>query len=121
MNNINPMWFWIVAFILNDVLIAFTFWQLWRNNFFLHIVYCSKCGSSQMVSIAVDKLRECPECHVCERCGKLMRCETCGRELLVPSLVEDVAYCSGIGCKEKYDRTQKALAKGLNKRKSAEK
>ena len=110
------MWFWIAAFVFNDVLIGFTFWQLWRKNFFLHVVFCDGCGEPQIVPVSIYGMDECGSCHVCGLCGKWIKCETCGKEHLVRQEIEGIRFCDSIGCHEKYLLNEKKLAR-LNKRK----
>jgi ABC-type nickel/cobalt efflux system permease component RcnA len=105
------MWFWIMAFVLNDVLIGFTFWQLWRKNFFRHIVYCENCDSPQIVADNIEAIVSCENCHVCSRCGKYMICDTCGKRHLVRQEVDKINFCDGIGCFEKYKLNQEKLKK----------
>lgn len=98
--------FWIIAFILNDILMAFMFFRLWRKSFYLHPVFC-ECGEMHLVPLGVEGLLECSECHVCEGCGHYLTCKTCGKTHLVHKEVNGINFCDAIGCEEKYKRRKK--------------
>jgi len=100
--NLNNVWFVILAFVLNDLLILYTLLRLWRKRFYLHVILCEKCGSPVLVHAHIDETNECDNCHVCEGCGKYLTCITCGKKHLVRKNVEEVLWCNSIGCEEKY-------------------
>ena len=100
------MWWIIGALIVNDLLLAVLFYQVWKYNFGFHIIQC-ECGTYNMVTLDIKYLEECDDCHVCEHCGKWLTCKTCGRKELVRKEVDSIEFCNGIGCFEKYKKGNK--------------
>jgi hypothetical protein len=69
-------WYWLGAFILNDVLIGFSFYVLY-NTTKSHwwgadakVLHCNKCGHPEVVPIDITEISDCIYCTdtYCENC-----------------------------------------------------
>ena len=108
------MWWIIGALIVNDLLIGFAFYQVWKYNFGLHIIQC-ECGEYSLVTQDIQYLEECSYCHVCDFCGKYLYCNTCGRKELVRKEVDSIEFCNALGCFEKYKENNAEMFDKENK------
>jgi hypothetical protein len=102
----NSYIYWIIAFILNDILFIYSFFLWWdkmnRKAYGLHLVPCDNCGEVSIQPQHVTSIRECPSCHVCEQCGKTVICENCVKPKLVRMEVDGIYFCDNAGCRESY-------------------
>lgn len=82
MENIN--WFWVVAFILNDIGLVYGGWLMWRKaeeeHFWgndVRIIHCSKCGRPEVVPYGVTGMSQCGYCtgNYCEDCEEVHKME----------------------------------------------
>lgn len=78
MDKLN--WFWVVAFILNDLAIFYTGYLLWsiakREHFYgqdTKILHCRKCGRPEVVPYFMKEIEDCSYCsgYWCEECQKV--------------------------------------------------
>jgi hypothetical protein len=111
---LNILWA-IGVLVVNDLIIMYTLYLFWKHHyeraFNLHIVNCDDCGAPQVVPLEVESFDTCPSCHVCEGCGKHLRCETCGKDHLVRQDIEGISFCNSIGCFEKFKLNNKKPVK----------
>ena len=100
-------WFWVAAFVLNDFLLCYMFYNLWLKNFGMHMVTCEGCGELILAHRMVTHIKECGNCHVCVDCGKYLTCDTCGKRHLVQKRITEIHYCEAVGCFEEYELNEK--------------
>ena len=72
-------WYWIIAFILNDVAIFYTgylFWSIAKRDHFYgqdsKIMHCKKCGRPEVVPYFVNEIKDCSYCsgYWCDTCNE---------------------------------------------------
>jgi hypothetical protein len=70
-------WYWVVAFVLNDIAIFYTGYLFWKKANFEHfygqdtkILHCQKCGRPEVVPYFASEMKDCAYCsgYWCEEC-----------------------------------------------------
>jgi len=73
-------WYWVIAFLLNDIVIFYTGYLLWqlaeRKHFYgvdSKILHCETCGRPEIVPYFAIQLKDCSYCsgYLCPDCDDI--------------------------------------------------